>query len=167
MSTSSNNVSGDAPAAPNVSTGDSPQTVIGEEVRLVGTLYSSAELLITGQIQGDVECPTLTVGTGGYIDGSVKANSVVVQGEVLGDIEAGDVKLNPQSRVSGNISCRSIAIEHGAAFEGAVQQMYDLEKAAEPSRSASNKNATAALPAAKAKPASKVTPAKPANGPFH
>lgn len=167
MSIFSDNVSGEVPAAPTVNNEDSPQTVIGEEVRLVGTLYSSAELLITGQIQGDVECPALTVGTGGYIDGSVKANSVVVQGEVLGDIEAGEVKLNPQSRVSGNISCRSIAIEHGAAFEGTVQQVYDPEKAAEPSRSASSKNAKAALPAAKAKPASNVTPAERANGPFH
>ena len=117
------------------------QTIIGEEVRLVGKLYSSAEVLITGQIEGDIECPKLLVGPGGRIDGNVKAKSVIVGGEITGDINVGDVLLQNQSRVSGDISYRTITIEHGANFEGVVHHIDQIEDSSKPAQPFSEESA--------------------------
>ena len=122
-------------------TGEPRQTFIGDEIRLVGTLYSSAEVLLTGQVEGNVECPTLIVGPNGRIDGNVTAESVILQGRIIGDINAGNVLLQEQSRVSGDISYRLITIEHGAIFEGVVHCIDQPEDTEEPARSSSGETA--------------------------
>jgi len=55
---------------------------------------------VNGQIEGDLNCPSLIVSPGAKIKGAVTAEQVEVNGTVEGPIHGGDVvRINDQWRV--------------------------------------------------------------------
>src|SRR5262249_514541 len=71
-----------------------------------------------GQIDGDLNCTSLTVSPKALINGGVKARNVVVNGKVEGPIVGQDVVLKSRAFVTGDIQAQTLSIEPGAHFEG-------------------------------------------------
>lgn len=118
------------PALPDVAPKRAPvarsgPSIISADVKMVGKLFSTGELDINGQIEGDVRASALTVGETGAIKGEVIAESVVVRGTVEGRIRARKVQLCSGAKVRGDIFHASLAIEPNAIFEGAVKHAQD------------------------------------------
>jgi cytoskeletal protein CcmA (bactofilin family) len=93
-------------------------TVIGEGLRIIGNVSADGAVQVNGQIDGDLNCTSITVSPKALINGAVKARSVVVNGRVEGPINAEDVVLKSHAFVTGDIQAQSLSIERGAHFEG-------------------------------------------------
>ncbi len=107
-----------------------PASVLSSDLHIKGNLKTSGDILIEGQVDGDIRAHLLTVGEGATIKGEVMADDVVVNGRVVGRVRGLKVRLTSSARVEGDIIHKTIAIESGAHFEGSVQRQDDpLSKA--------------------------------------
>ncbi len=100
-------------------------SIISADVKMTGTIVSTGEIDINGQIEGDVRASALTVGETGAVKGEVVAESIVVRGTVEGRIRGRKVQLCTGAKVRGDIFHASLAIEPNAIFEGAVKHAQD------------------------------------------
>ena len=88
-----------------------------------GSLTCSEDLVIEGQVEGQIDLPNhdLTTGPESRIHAAISARAVVVQGEVSGDITASaKVELTATSRVNGDIIAPLLTIADGARLRGSV-----------------------------------------------
>jgi len=97
-------------------------TVIAEGLTIIGNVSSDGAVQVNGQIDGDLNCASITVSPNGLIHGGVKAQSVVVKGKVEGLIVGQEVVLESQAFVTGDIQAQTFLIEPGAHFEGRSSQ---------------------------------------------
>jgi len=93
-------------------------TVIAEGLSIIGNVSSDGAVQVNGQIDGDVNCTSITVSPKAVIKGGVKARSVVVNGKVDGPIVGQEVVLKSQAFVTGDIQAQTLLTEPGAHFEG-------------------------------------------------
>jgi cytoskeletal protein CcmA (bactofilin family) len=97
-----------------------PETSIGANTRLVGTITSDGNIRIDGSVEGDIEVlGNLIIGETGRVVASIKAQNVHVAGAVKGEITASDkLEIAPTGKVWGDISIAALHIEPGGLFRG-------------------------------------------------
>lgn len=97
-------------------------THIAAGTRLQGEVTGGTELLIEGEIEGEVRVDAMvTVGAEGVVTGPIAAPVVRIGGRVIGDVMASDrVEVSPSGSLEGNISAPRIVIAEGAFFKGIV-----------------------------------------------
>ena len=116
--TESNRASTPAPGDP-VSL---PTTILGSGARFVGDLSGDEDIIVNGHFEGKIRVErSVTVGTGGQLDGDIAARSVVVGGTVRGQITANEkAELLESAIVEGSVQAPKIVIAEGAQLEGNV-----------------------------------------------
>lgn len=75
------------------------------------------------EIEVDIETDTLVVGRDCHIEGSIRAEELIVYGTVDGRIEAASVSLASTARVSGELLHGTLAVETGAFVEARIRQV--------------------------------------------
>ena len=98
-------------------------STINNTVRIDGNIFSSQDLIVDGQVDGNIEMPghNLTVGPNAAVKADIKAQDVLIIGHAEGNVEAsGLVELGAQCRVLGEIRTARILIQEGAYFKGGV-----------------------------------------------
>lgn len=95
-------------------------TILREDASFEGKLVFEGNVLVNGKFKGEIFSPgELTVGSTGFIDGSVEIGTIHVYGEVHGNIKAKQkIVINAPAVVKGDIVAPSLVIEEGAIFEG-------------------------------------------------
>ncbi len=93
-------------------------SVIEDGLTFTGNTVCTGNLHLEGEINGDIRCGSLSVGTKGRVIGTVVAEEIIVAGNLKGTISAMSVILKPGSHVDGDITYNSLEIAHGAHFEG-------------------------------------------------
>jgi len=126
-----------APTAPSKSSSSSPDfkpstpkvkappSTLSADLHIKGNLKTTGDVMIEGQIEGDIRAHLLTVGEGATVKGELVADDVVVHGRIVGRVRGLKVRLTSSARVEGEIIHKTIAIESGAHFEGSVQRQDD------------------------------------------
>ena len=97
--------------------------VIGKSVIVKGQIYSREDLIVDGEVEGNVELQEhrLTVGPNGKLKASVKARELVVLGTIHGDCETSDkIDIRREAKLVGDIKTARIVIEDGAYFKGGI-----------------------------------------------
>jgi cytoskeletal protein CcmA (bactofilin family) len=97
-------------------------TVIGKELKIVGSVTADGLVWLYGQIDGELHCSSLVIDNAAHVSGTVAADRVVVDGKVVGLIEGGEVVLKSRAQVVGDLYYQSLAIESGASFDGRLLQ---------------------------------------------
>ena len=100
------------------------QTVIGETVIIRGRLSSREDILLNGEMEGDLEIPAhrLTIGTAGRMRGDVQAYEAVALGTVEGNVDARrKFAIRGSGHMTGNIRTPSLTIEEGAFLRGRIE----------------------------------------------
>jgi len=100
-------------------------SVLSSDLHIKGNLKTTGDILIEGQVDGDIRAHLLTVGEGATIKGEVMADDVVVNGRVIGRVRGLKVRLTSSAQVEGDVIHKTIAIESGAHFEGSVSRQDD------------------------------------------
>ena len=126
-----------APSGPSDSTGSRRQiTHVAAGTLLRGAVTGSTELLVEGEIQGEVRVDApVTIGAEGVVEGPVAAPIVRISGRVTGNVAATDrVEVAASGILEGDIAAPRIVIAEGAFFKGRVEMRGDrLKPAPDPS----------------------------------
>jgi len=108
-------------------------TRIGKGVSITGSLTADEPISIVGLLKGDVIVSnhSVTVETGGRVDGAVTARVITVHGGSAGRLIARDVvRVLEGATVNADIAAPRLALEEGAVFNGRVDGGARAEAAA-------------------------------------
>jgi cytoskeletal protein CcmA (bactofilin family) len=96
--------------------------IIGETMRIQGTLTSREEVHLNGHCEGQMEVDgRLTIGTSGNANANIKAGEVIIAGSAKGNVETvGRLVLRAGASLEGDVKAAGIVIEDGAYFKGGV-----------------------------------------------
>jgi len=127
------------------------RNVLNSDVKVVGVLRFTDDLLVDGIVQGEIESEgVLTVGVNAVIEAgakskaAVRTRSAIIHGRVTGNVEVTDrVELTATAELLGDVVASKIAIQEGAIFNGYC-------KVGTPTTSVADSQ-PAAIPAKKAK----------------
>lgn len=111
------------------------ESIIGEGVRIKGNLTSEHDIIIDGQLTGNVKTKgAVTVGIGAVIKGNLVASDATIAGQVEGDVKvSGHASISETGQVRGNIACSNLAIAAGGIFSGtSLMTVATAELAPEP-----------------------------------
>jgi cytoskeletal protein CcmA (bactofilin family) len=127
--------SSDSPSpAPLPSSSSSAQrrrvTHIAAGSRVEGTLTGPTELLIEGEVDGEIRVDSaVMIGTEGVVRGPITAQLVRVGGRVIGNVQASErVEVAPSGGLEGDIAAPRVIIAEGAFFKGRVDMRSDRDK---------------------------------------
>ncbi len=118
-------------------------TTIGSSIKLNGELNGDEDLLIQGQVEGNIYLKehNLTIGEQGVIKANAFARTITVRGQLTGDINGVEkVTITSTGKVRGNIVSPKVILEEGATFKGSI----DMD-----AKAATAKPAAQAAPSAK------------------
>jgi cytoskeletal protein CcmA (bactofilin family) len=95
-----------------------PSTVIGPDIKIIGSIEASADLMVEGRVEGDVRCRNLLLGESGSIKGKVFCDRARVSGTVDGSIDTGDLGIEATGVVTGEASYTRLKVAIGGVIEG-------------------------------------------------
>jgi cytoskeletal protein CcmA (bactofilin family) len=97
--------------------------IVGEHIRIHGTVEGDEDVVVRGRIEGAVRIEgTLTVEPGGWLIADVHARSATVQGTVRGNIHARErIEVARTGRMIGDAVAPEVSIAAGAGFRGRVE----------------------------------------------
>ncbi|WP_455373481.1 bactofilin family protein [Limibacillus halophilus] len=110
----------DAQRRPAASSGS--RSVLGSDLKIVGNLISKGDLNIEGEVEGDVNAASVTIGRGAKLNGSVKAERVEVLGDIKGQVDAASVNFAATAHMEGDVLHDSLSMEAGAYINGHVRR---------------------------------------------
>ncbi len=128
--------------------------------KVIGEISGTAELVIDGEVEGQIELKNrVVVGGQGRVDGKIVAASVQVGGKVLGNVRGLErVEVLASGSLEGDVVSPRVVIAEGAFFKGKVEMTDGASAApAKPKK-------IAAPPPPAARPADDPTPRKPVAG---
>jgi len=98
-------------------------THIAPGSRVQGELTGPTELLIEGEVQGEIRVDaSVMVGTEGVVQGPISAQVVRIGGRVFGNVDATErVEVAPSGTLEGDVSAPRIIVAEGAFFKGRVE----------------------------------------------
>lgn len=98
------------------------ETVIAHGVRVEGDFVSLGDVLIEGEITGNVQTAgDLRVGESSKIRADVVANNAVIGGEVRGNMSIkGRLELLASAQVIGDVSAEVLSVAAGAHVNGKI-----------------------------------------------
>ncbi len=110
---------------------DRPPARLGPSVTIKGDLTGEEDLLIEGQLEGEVVVRqhSVTVGRSGRLKADVYGKRVVVEGEVAGNLYGVDeVVIRQAGSVQGSAVSPRVTIESGASFRGQIDMQPESVK---------------------------------------
>mgnify|MGYP001157574562 FL=1 len=106
----------------NVAIDASESSMIGQNMRITGSVISDGAVICAGQLDGTVECKSLHILPGGKLNGDIKANHVIIDGLVIGNVKAERVQLAQHADFSGDLCCAGIAVDEGAKIQASFSR---------------------------------------------
>lgn len=101
---------------------------VGKSVKFQGTLTSSEDMTIDGQVEGtiDIQENALTIGPDADIKADIVASTVTIHGTVTGNVRAKQkVDIKSTGRVEGNLFTPRLVMADGAVVRGRVDTSND------------------------------------------
>lgn len=101
------------------------ESVIADDLHIKGEVTTSGDIELKGTIEGDVTCRTLLIAEDAKVDGTAKAEKVVVRGTVEGKVHGIRVTLTSSAKVKGELICKALSVDEEAYFDGTSQRVND------------------------------------------
>lgn len=99
---------------------ESPETIIGQAVKIDGTFSGSGNVTVYGEIVGTLTTSgDLVVEDTATIQANIEAHNITVSGEVRGNVQCnGKLELLATARIFGDVAAEVISVETGAIMQG-------------------------------------------------
>lgn len=104
-------------------------TIIGEGVKISGTIAGTGSFIVCGEVESDCDLDgPVTLAKEGRWKGTIKATDVTIAGRVEGDVRTdGKIEVASTAYVRGSLIGRMIAVDVGAVIEGEMQMTGNSE----------------------------------------
>lgn len=108
--------------------GSEPVNLVLKGTRLEGDLNFASQLVVAGQIKGNIRCEgTLFIERGGRVEGRIQAPGIVAHGELEGLVLATSyLEICTGAVVGGDVSARSVRVDQGAMLTANLTISSDL-----------------------------------------
>ena len=103
-------------------------SIVSSGAKIKGDILNADVIQIDGQLEGNVVCQELIIGTRGLITGKVQAKNLSVYGSLQGQAQAEHVFLASSAHLLGDLSHQSLAVEPGAFIEGKCIHQAKMEE---------------------------------------
>ena len=100
------------------SSGAPVPSIISENTKIVGNIFSDGILHVDGSVEGDVSCDELVIGVKGSVTGSITAKNLQLYGVLKGRALVDNLFISKSAKLIGDASHNTIAIEPGAYIDG-------------------------------------------------
>ena len=135
-----------APAAAPARSKPMGESLIAPDIAIEGKIEGAGHVRIAGRFKGDVNVRgDLTIEPSAKVNGSVRAEKVIVSGELTGNIEqASHVELQQSGALTGDLKAASLTVAAGSRMRGHVEFGWD-DNAEAPRNGAGHKNGSSGL----------------------
>ena len=99
---------------------------ISEEVRITGVVSASKPLILSGQIDGNIDADSVHIKSTATVNGDINALEVTVDGIVSGIVTADKVHLSASAILNGEVRSKGIEIDEGATIEAKFTKGQEL-----------------------------------------
>src|SRR5215831_18617228 len=103
--------------------GSAMQSIISRDLKIKGDLICNGDIQIDGEVEGDVQSRSITIGEGADVRGSISSDTVRVCGSVSGQVKGQSVVLAKTAKIIGDVVHQTLAVEPGAFFEGQCRRI--------------------------------------------
>ena len=103
--------------------GNATQSIISRDLKIKGDLICNGDIQIDGEVEGDVQGRSITVGEGADVRGTISSDNIRVCGSVNGQLKGQSVILAKTAKLIGDVVHQSLAVEPGAFFEGQCRRI--------------------------------------------
>jgi cytoskeletal protein CcmA (bactofilin family) len=100
------------------SNGAAARSIISRDLKVKGDLICKGDIQIDGEVEGDVQSGSITIGEGADVRGTISSDSIRVCGSVHGQLKGQSVVLAKTAKVMGDVLHQTLSVEPGAFFEG-------------------------------------------------
>lgn len=97
---------------------DAPPSFLGPRTGIAGILEMDGELVISGQVKGQIAALRLVIAAGGAVDGDIIACEVVINGRMNGRVFAPTVAIEASAEVDARIFHTNMTVARGAHVSG-------------------------------------------------
>jgi cytoskeletal protein CcmA (bactofilin family) len=96
------------------------RAMLGHDSEVSGKLSFTGPTRIDGRLRGEVRgSDVLVIGESGYVNGTIRATTLVVLGRVDGDVVGAErVEIGPRGALHGSIETRALVVHDGAQLDG-------------------------------------------------
>ena len=98
-------------------------STIGSSIKIKGEIIGAEDILIEGELEGQVSFPEnmVVIGESGKLEANVSAKVIKVNGQVSGDLHGKEqVVVHASGHVRGNIVAPRVTLEDGAKLKGTI-----------------------------------------------
>lgn len=97
-------------------------SIISEGFEFTGDMKSGGAITVDGTFKGNLSVQTLLIGAGGFVDGTVTADSINVKGKLAGTVSCRDLVVGGRATIDGALSYSSITIQRGGTIKGDLKR---------------------------------------------
>jgi cytoskeletal protein CcmA (bactofilin family) len=112
-----------AAAATPRSNGSAAQSIISRDLKIKGDLICNGDIQIDGEVEGDVQSRSITIGEGADVRGTISSDNIRVCGSVNGQLKGQSVILAKTAKLIGDVTHQTLSVEPGAFFEGQCKRI--------------------------------------------
>ncbi len=100
-------------------------SIISADLKITGDLHSDGEIIIEGQVKGDIVGDTVKIVSGATVLGDVRTRDLIIYGGVTGTVRTGTVKIGPQAVFEGELQCDHFEIAKGAQVDVKFNMIFN------------------------------------------
>lgn len=96
------------------------KTVIAEGLQIFGNLSGTADIDVSGHVEGDISGASVDILAGGHVDGSVDVSSANIRGRLNGSLKAKSVEIHSGAECNADIEASELETRKGAMIKGSL-----------------------------------------------
>ncbi len=98
-------------------------TILARDLKIEGEITSTGLIEIEGNVKGTINGNSVILREGGFVEGSIIAESLSIRGKFDGSINAKHVEISSSANVLGTIEYGSLCVEDGASIDGQFKKL--------------------------------------------
>lgn len=121
------------------------ESLIAPDIAIEGKIEGTGHVRIAGRFKGDVDVRgDLTIEPSAEVNGSVRAEKVIVAGELIGNIEAAShVELQQTGALTGDLKAATLTVMAGSRMRGHAEFGWDDTETRDAPRKGVERNGSA------------------------
>jgi cytoskeletal protein CcmA (bactofilin family) len=101
-------------------------TILGEDFKCDGNVFSNNSARIEGEINGDVSIKKgVILGEKGSINGNLETETAIIFGTVNGNLNVKHLEIKQTGRIYGDVKTENLVIELGGKYNGKLDMKME------------------------------------------